>query len=122
MTQSSAPIDERTHFPPMKPVDFLILLSLVEHDLHGYGVLLEVERSSRGEVRLDAGNLYRSLRRLMAGELVERLDAAAAQDSEERRRYYRLTDLGRRAVAAEARRMRDLLRLASARHLLAEPS
>lgn len=102
-------------------MDFLILLVLVDCERHGYGILRDVEASSAGEVRLDAGNLYRSLRRLMGQRLVERLDRRPAPDSEDqRRRYYRLSDLGRRAVAAEARRMKSLLLLDKAQKLVSE--
>ena len=64
---------------PMRPVDFLILLSLAEGERHGYGMLHEIEALSDGEVRLDAGNLYRSLKRLLESDLIERAKRRAAK-------------------------------------------
>lgn len=108
---------------PLKPIDFLILIALEPQDRHGYGVLLDVEVLSGGTVRLDPGNLYRSLRGLMRRGFVERLDRRPAPESEdERRRYYRLSADGRRVAADEAHRMNELLRLAPVRRLIAEPT
>ena len=106
---------------PVKPVDFLILLALVEGERHGYGMLRDIEELTGGDIELDAGNLYRSLRRLLDAKLVQKSTRRAAPESgDERRRYYRLTALGRKTAAAEARRMGALLRLKQTRKLLAE--
>ncbi len=106
---------------PLKPVDFLILLALVDGDRHGYGILRDIEETTSGGVRLDAGNLYRTLRRLMIQRLVERGERRPAPDADdERRRYYRLSDLGRQVLAAEAQRLERLLLLEKTRKLVAE--
>ena len=103
---------------PMKPIDYLILVALFERDRHGYGIKQDVEALSGGETRLDAGNLYRSLRRLVAAGWVQAAGRRAAGESQdERRRYYRLTVEGRRAVAAETERMKTLLASEKVRRL-----
>ncbi|HKG92557.1 MAG TPA: helix-turn-helix transcriptional regulator [Gemmatimonadaceae bacterium] len=104
---------------PVKPVDFLLLLALARGERHGYGLMQDVERDSAGSVRLEAGNLYRSLRRLLERELCEESERRPAPDlDDERRRYYRLTPFGRRVLAAEALRLRSLVRAAEAARLI----
>jgi DNA-binding PadR family transcriptional regulator len=112
-------------FIPLSPAVFDILLALCDEERHGYGIMQEVERRSGGQVRLRAGTLYRALARLVDERLAEESDERPAPDlDDERRRYYRLTDLGRQVVAAEARRLAGLLRTARAKKALrgAEPA
>ena len=96
--------------PPLKPLEVHVLLALAEGDRHGYGIVKEIEARSEGRIRLEPGNLYRHIRRLVDAGWV----APAARknvgddDSPRRRRYYRITPLGRRVLAAEAARMRRL--------------
>lgn len=105
---------------PMRPVDFLVLLMLAQGDRHGYGVMQDVEAHTRGQVQLEAGSLYRTIRRLEEqGLLTESGRRPSADRDDERRRYYRLTPLGRRVVGAEADRLRALVRLAEAAQVLA---
>ena len=99
---------------PLKPADFYILLVLAEGPRHGYGIMKEVERESNQQVRLELGSLYRLLGRLIAEKLIE--DAQGDQ----RRRYYRLSRLGRRVLKSEAARLAGLVDLVRARKLLPE--
>ena len=102
-------------FLPLKPDAFYILLVLLDAERHGYAIMQEAAARSGGSVQLRAGVLYRMLRRLLDDGLVaesERRPAADADD--ERRRYYRVTGLGRRVMAAEADRMAELARAAYA--------
>jgi DNA-binding PadR family transcriptional regulator len=113
---------------PLKPVDFHILLVLTEGDLHGYGVVKQIEAQTEGGIRLEPGNLYRYLRRLVDERMVEPADRRAVRDAagerpsvsgtktraDERRRYYRVTSYGREVLAAEALRMRSLVAAAEA--------
>jgi DNA-binding PadR family transcriptional regulator len=102
-------------FLPLKPDAFYILLVLLDAERHGYAIMQEAAARSGGSVRLRAGALYRMLRRMLDDGLVtesERRPAADADD--ERRRYYRVTPLGRRVMAAEADRMAELARAAHA--------
>lgn len=95
-------------FLPLKPQDLHILLVLAEADLHGYGIMKAVETQTAGRVSLEIGSLYRLLGRLLDAGLL----AAAPQpadEPDERRKYYRLTDLGRAVARAETERLEALL-------------
>ena len=86
---------------------------------HGYGIMQDVFEHTEGRTELEAGSLYRTIRRLgEQGLLEESSRRPAAEADDERRRYYRLTAFGRKVVAAEAARLRALVRLAEAAHLL----
>jgi DNA-binding PadR family transcriptional regulator len=105
----------------LKPLDFLVLLALIEEERHGYGIRQDVLELSHGAIAVDAGNLYRTLGRLMDAGLVARSSRRPASDAgDERRRYFRLTASGREALASDARRMQHLLRLGKVRKLLGE--
>ena len=109
---------------PLRSVDFLILLMLGRGERHGYGIMQDVLAHTEGRTELEAGSLYRTIRRLADERLLEEsARRPAAESNDERRRYYRLTPFGRRVVAAEAARLRDLVRLAESVRLLApEPA
>lgn len=96
----------------LRSADFHILLSLSEGPRHGYGIMKDVELESGGGVRLEIGSLYRLLSRLLDEGLIE--DA----DSDDRRRYYRITRAGKRALKAEAERLAGLVELVRSRRLL----
>ncbi len=82
---------------PLRPVEFHVLLALAAEERHGYGILQEVAALTDGELQLEPGTLYRD---------------------DERRRYYRLTPLGRRVASMEAERLWRLLTVARAHRLL----
>ncbi len=96
----------------LKPADFHVLLALAAGPRHGYGIMKEVERESSGGVRLEVGSLYRLIGRLLNAGLLEEAE------SDERRRYYRISRLGRRALRAEAERLAGLVDLVRSRKLL----
>jgi len=101
---------------PLKPQDYHILLLLLEGECHGYRMVKEIERQTQGRLRLEAGNLYRSIRRLMKIGLIDETDRRPAPESDdERRRYYCITDLGRRVFTAETKRLSALLTIAETR-------
>jgi DNA-binding PadR family transcriptional regulator len=105
---------------PLRSVDFLILVMLAQGDRHGYGIMQDVEAQTEGAVRLEAGSLYRTIRRLLDDKLVVESARRPAPDlDDDRRRYYRLSPFGRRVLAAEAARLRQLVRLAEASRVLA---
>jgi DNA-binding PadR family transcriptional regulator len=84
-------------------------------DRHGYAVIQDVAARTRGEVRLSAGTLYRSIQRMLEqGLIVEKRERPAPEEDDERRRYYRITPLGTAVARAEARRLAELVRLARA--------
>jgi DNA-binding PadR family transcriptional regulator len=106
-------------FLPLTAVVFEILLALAGGELHGYDIMREVESRSGGGVVLHAGTLYRALARLLRARLVEELDERPDPGmDDERRRYYRLTKLGREVAVAEARRMASQVDAARSRRLL----
>src|SRR5713101_9428771 len=106
-------------FGPLTPSMFHVLLALAGDDLHGYAILKEVELRTGGKVRLSTGTLYGIIKRLLADGLIAELRARPAErEDDERRKYYRLTSLGRQLAAAEAERMDEVLAVARARHLL----
>ena len=109
---------------PLRSMDFLVLLMLAPGERHGYGIMQDVLAHTEGETELEAGSLYRTIRRLADEGLLEEAARRPASDvGDERRRYYRLTPFGRRVVAAEAARLRALVRLAEqARLLQPEPA
>jgi DNA-binding PadR family transcriptional regulator len=111
-------IDASTYLP-LKPNDFHILFALLDGPLHGYAIAREILGQTDGQLRLEAGNLHRTLRKLVRQGLVspsqERPDP---DEDDERRRYWELTELGHRVVALDARRMRALVDEAEARRLI----
>lgn len=90
---------------PLSPQVFHILLSLAPGEAHGYAIILDIEQSTEGTIRLGPGTLYSALKRLLADELVEESAKARPKDDDERRRYYRLTAAGRRLLGAETSRL-----------------
>ena len=91
----------------------LILASLSEDERHGYAIKKDVERRTSNDVRLGSTSLYRLLAQLLDdGLITER--APAPSEADQRRRYYRITAAGRRALAAELARLERVLVAAGA--------
>ena len=104
---------------PLPTATFHILLALVDDDRHGYAIIQEVEARTDGALKLSAGTLYRSIQRMLEqGLIVEPRQRPAPELDDERRRYYRITSLGRRTAEAEMARLAELVRLARARGLV----
>ena len=99
----SAP-DPRS-FLPLTPHAFQVLLALADESRHGYGIIQEVHERTDGVVQLRTGTLYTLLQRLLDETLVESAGQGNPSSDDPRRRYYRLTPLGRSVLAAEARRL-----------------
>jgi DNA-binding PadR family transcriptional regulator len=98
--------------PPLRRVEFHILLSLASGERHGYGIILDIE--ARGETAVpDVGTMYRALSRMAELRLIEAAARRPAPDAaDERRNYYRITEAGRRVARAEVRRLEALMRAA----------
>ena len=109
-------------FLPLTPMVLHILLALADGEKHGYAIIKEVRRRTNGEVELGASSLYAVLKRLLGDRLVvetaERPDPAL---DDERRRYYRITALGRDVMLAELRRLESILVQARAKRLVLRP-
>jgi DNA-binding PadR family transcriptional regulator len=98
---------------------FLVLLALADQPRHGLAIPDRVLEASRGEVRLGPGSLYGTLQKLVESQLiVETSTVPDWSDHDPRRRYYRLTAKGERALKSEAVRMRALVRAAVAHRIL----
>ena len=97
-------------FLPLKTQWFHIMLALAGGEQHGYGIMQEVLERTSGKVRLWPATLYGSLKRLIEAELIEESDERPAPELDDaRRRYYRLTALGRRVLHAECDRLQELV-------------
>jgi DNA-binding PadR family transcriptional regulator len=98
-------------FLPLKPHWFHIMLSLAGGEQHGYGIMQEVLQRTNEQVRLWPATLYGSIKRLLEADLIEGSDERPAPELDDaRRRYYRLTALGRRVLDAECDRLQELVR------------
>ena len=106
--------EDLSDFLPLSPAALQILLSLAAEDLHGYAIMQRVSRQSEGQYKLSPGTLYDNLQKLMKKRLVEELGQRAGDD-DPRRRYYRLTPLGRRVLASEVARLEEVIREAKLR-------
>ena len=96
-----------------------VLIALADRERHGYAILKEIKRRTDGRVEMSAGTLYGIIRRLYTDGIIEESDERPDPDlDDERRRYYRLTDFGRRVVTAEAERMEGVLQMVRAKNLL----
>lgn len=107
--------------PPLSPAWFHILLALAAGERHGYAVMQAVAEASRGEVRLGPGTLYGALRRLLELGLVAESPRRPDPEEDPRRRYYRLTPAGRRALSGEVARHARLVELARASRVFPRP-
>ncbi len=116
--QNEAAAQDLQSLLPLKPLVFQILLVLHDGERHGYSIVKQLAQESSGR-QIAPGNLYRTLRTMMAQGLIEESDSRPDPLlDDERRRYFCLTSLGRRLASAEAARLEDLLSSARRRSLL----
>ncbi len=96
-----------------------MLLALLKGQSHGYALKEEIATRSAGRVTLGPGTLYRTIRDLLRDGFIEEVtERPAPEDDDERRRYYRITDLGRGVVAAEAQRLEVLVEVVRGERLI----
>lgn len=99
-------------FLPLKTNWFHIMLSLADGEQHGYSIMQEVSERTSGKLRLWPATLYGSIKRLIEFGLIEESDERPAPELDDaRRRYYRLTRLGKRVLDAETARLEELVRM-----------
>ena len=103
-------MDKPASFLPLSPHQFHILLALTDAERHGYALIQDIHRRTGGDLRLGTGTLYTAIARLV--ELGLLVDTGRTDD---RRRYYRLTTMGRAVLKAETARLEALVRHAHAR-------
>ena len=107
-------------FLPLTPAIAHILLALADANRHGYAIMQEIERITGGAVRMGPGTLYGTIKRMIASGLLEEADERPDSElDDERRRYYRATELGRAVLAAETDRMAALVGAARAKRVRA---
>lgn len=117
-------IDNRSTMPkrklePLPSAAFQILLSLADEDRHGYGIMRQIEEQTGGRTRLGPGTMYASIQALLEEKFITEVDGPEdLSHGQERRRYYRLTSMGRRLARVEADRLANLLRAARAKKIL----
>jgi DNA-binding PadR family transcriptional regulator len=112
---------------PLTPAVFHILLSLADGERHGYSIRRDISAHTKGKLLLGPATLYRSIKHLVEDGLIEESDVRPDPAiDDERRHYYRLTELGRRVIVAEVQRLEDALVIARTRRglrdLLPAPS
>lgn len=104
---------------PLTPAVFHVLLALADRERHGYAIMQEVEETTQRRVAMGPGTLYGTLKRLLrAGWIEESEERPDPGIDDRRRRYYRLTGLGRRVAAAEAARLEEAVADARSKRLL----
>jgi len=104
---------------PLPSAAFQILLALADSDLHGYGIMRQVEEQTNGRMRLGPGTLYSSIQAMLGEGLIEEVNGSSDQETgHERRRFYRLTSSGRKLARTEAERLAELLRVARVKKIL----
>jgi len=108
----------KTPFTPLTPAVFYILLALASGDKHGYEIMKQVKQDSQGQVTMGSGTLYGSLKRMLAAHLIEEAGERADPGlDDERRRYYRLTQLGKHAFTTELNRYTRVVSIVQQRRL-----
>jgi DNA-binding PadR family transcriptional regulator len=113
MSNPSAGSAEPESFLPLTPAMFHILMALAKGESHGYAIMQDIETSTDGRFRIGPGTLYGSIKRMLASGWIEEVDERPDPDlDDERRRYYRLTGLGRQVAEAEALRLAGMVSLA----------
>ncbi len=113
MTKGSTP------YQPLTAAVYHILLALADGDKHGYAIMKDVEAQTEGGMRMGPGTLYGSIKRMLAAGLIQ--EAGERPDpglDDERRRYYRLTGLGRQVVGAESERLAQAVTVARRKRVL----
>ena len=113
---------ESEELPPLTPAVFHVLLGLVDKERHGYAIMQEVTESTKGGIKMGPGTLYGTIKRLLEARMIEESHRRPDPElDDERRRYYRLTAIGQRAVKAEALRYAAMAEVARRKRLIGKP-
>ena len=105
--------------PPLTPAVFHILLALADGEKHGYSIMKDVEKQTEGRLKMGPGTLYGSIKRMLTAGFIEEADERPdpALD-DERRRYYRLSDLGQKVLSTESQRLEQAVKVARQKQVL----
>ncbi|MCX6926482.1 MAG: PadR family transcriptional regulator [Verrucomicrobia bacterium] len=108
---------------PLTPAVFHVLLALTDGELHGYAIMQAVAENTGGRMKMGPGTLYGTIKRLLETRMIEESDQRPDPElDDDRRRYYRLTAVGQRAVRAEAARYAELATIARRKRLIGKPA
>ncbi len=105
-------------FLPLTPLVSEVLLALVDHPRHGYGIILDVAQRTEGLIKMRTGTLYILLQRLLDQDLIEAVESRPKRDDDSRRRSYGITPLGRAVLQAETKRLEHVLVDATGKRVL----
>jgi DNA-binding PadR family transcriptional regulator len=105
-------------YQPLTPAVLHILISLADGEKHGYAIMKNVEAQTNGGIKMGPGTLYGSVKRMLAAGLIEETEERPDPElDDERRRYYRLTAVGRKVAAAETQRLSQAVKIARQKHI-----
>jgi DNA-binding PadR family transcriptional regulator len=117
--------DDIQRLLPLTPTVFHMLLALADGEKHGYAIMKTVEEETQGQMQIRIGSLYGSIQRMIEAGLIRELDERpdpnledGAHGADSRRRYYGLTDLGRRVLTAESERIARAMSVIRAKRIL----
>ena len=114
---------EPGEMPPLSPAVFHVLLALADGERHGYAIMQDVAENTGGRIKMGPGTLYGTIKRLLQVRIIEESEERPDPElDDERRRYYRLTALGQRAVRAEALRYAEMAEVARRKRLIGKPA
>jgi DNA-binding PadR family transcriptional regulator len=123
MSASNRIPDDLQRLLPLTPAVFFILFGLADGEKHGYAIMQSVSQISDNQFRMGPGTLYSTIQRLLDLDLIKEMEGVGGQsDHEERRRYYKLTRMGKAILAADIRRMESVVRLARDKKLVPKTS
>ena len=106
---------------PLTSSIFYILLALADGERHGLGVVADIAERTDGDVELGPGTLYSSMQKMLDAGLIEESTGRPSGNDDTRRRYYCITQSGRKALLAEAQRLERLVDTARDKRVLKTP-
>ncbi len=107
-----------TSYLPLANLGFNVLVALAAEDRHGYGIIKDIEERTQGMISIRSGALYTTIQRLLETGFVEPAPTPGDSDGDARRKYYRITPLGRQVATLEAARLGELVDAARQRRLV----
>ncbi len=113
-------IEGTTPYQPLTPAVFHILLALADGEKHGYSIMKDVEIQTGGKLKMGPGTLYGSIKRMLTAGLIQEADERPDPElDDERRRYYRLSDIGQKVLSDESQRLEQAVKVARQKQILA---